>query len=171
MARRLDYSARYPLHTVKEVYGALANRDYWEARVEEMRKYSPNHVVSYQADDSGIEVELNHILPRSELPDIAQAFQRKDMVITRKESYPAFGPDVVGSYEASMPAAPGSLTGSMRLFETETGCTMRTSSEAKVYIPMMGPKFEQMILINLIDLFRAEAEFTVGWLDAQHPIS
>lgn len=41
MARRLDYSARYPLHTTKELYAALSNRDYWEARMEEMRKYSP----------------------------------------------------------------------------------------------------------------------------------
>lgn len=166
MARRLDYSARYPLHTTKEVYSALASREYWDARIEEMRKHTPNEVVRFYADDNGIEVELNHVLPRTMLPELAQAFQRKDMIITRTESYAAYSPEVAGSYEASIPTGPGSLTGTMRLFETDTGCTLRTSSEAKVFIPLMGTRLEQLILINLVDLFRAEAEFTVTWLDS-----
>lgn len=166
MARRLDYSARYPMHTAHEVYQALSSRDYWEGRVEEMRKYSPNHVTSFHVDDSGIELVIEHILPRSELPEIAQTVMRKDMVITRKESYSALSDgEVTGKYEASIPAGPGSLTGTMHLFPTDIGSTLRTSSEAKVYIPMLGPRLEQLMLVNLVDLFRAEAEFTVAWLD------
>ncbi|MBF6159731.1 DUF2505 domain-containing protein [Nocardia cyriacigeorgica] len=171
MARRLDYSARYPLHTTKELYAALSNRDYWEARMEEMRKYSPNEVISLESNDDGIEVVLHHILPRDTLPDIAQTVIRKDMVITRKESYGPFGPEVEGKYSASIPAGPGSLTGTMRLFPTETGCTMRFSSEAKVFIPMVGPRLEQLMLVNLVDLFRAEAEVTQRWLEEQNPTS
>lgn len=169
MARRLDYSARYPMHTTRDVYEALISRDYWEARVEEMRKYSPNHVVSLHVDESGIELVLEHVLPRSELPEIAQTVMRKDMIITRKESYSALAAEVTGTYEASIPAGPGSLTGTMHLFPTDIGCTLRTSNEAKVYIPILGPKFEQMMLVNLIDLLRAEAEFTAGWLDEHAP--
>lgn len=165
MARRLDYSARYPLHTTKEVYAALTNRDYWEARMIEMRKYSPNEVVSIDASEDGIDVVLHHILPREMLPEVAQTVMRKDMVITRKESYGPFGPEVEGTYSASIPAGPGSLTGTMRLFPTDTGCTMRISSNAKVFIPMMGPRLEQLMLVNLVDLFRAEAEVTQQWLD------
>ncbi|MFD4404111.1 DUF2505 domain-containing protein [Nocardia sp. NPDC058499] len=165
MARRLDYSARYPLHTTKDVYAALKNRDYWEARMVEMRKYSPNEVVSIDASEDGIDVVLHHILPREMLPEVAQTVMRKDMVITRKESYGPFGPEVEGEYSASIPAGPGSLTGTMRLFPTDTGCTMRISSNAKVFIPMMGPRLEQLMLVNLVDLFRAEAEVTQKWLD------
>jgi Protein of unknown function (DUF2505) len=153
------------MHTTREVYEALTSRDYWEGRVEEMRKYSPNHLASLDVDDSGIELVLEHILPRTELPEVAQAIMRKDMVITRKESYSAFGEEVTGKYEASIPAGPGSLTGSIRLFATDTGATLRTSSEAKVYLPMIGPRLEQLMLVNLVDLFRAEAEFTQRWLD------
>ncbi|WP_024801939.1 DUF2505 domain-containing protein [Nocardia sp. BMG51109] len=171
MARRLDYSARYPLHTTKELYAALSDRDYWDARMEEMRKYSPNEVIALSAGDSGIEVEIQHILPRDMLPEIAQTVMRKDMVITRTETYGPFGPEVTGEYTAAIPAGPGSLGGSMHLFPTETGCTLRTSSTAKVFIPMLGPKFEQMMLINLVDLLRAEAEFTAQWLEEQHPTS
>ncbi|MFQ6326451.1 DUF2505 domain-containing protein [Nocardia sp. CWNU-33] len=172
MARRLDYSARYPLHTTKELYAALSNRDYWEARVTEMRKYSENEVVSHEVSDSGIEIVLHHILPREMLPEMAQAVMRKDMVITRKESYGPFNEEeVVGKYSASIPAGPGSLGGAIRVFPTDTGCTARFSSEAKVFIPMVGPRLEQLMLVNLVDLFRAEAEETVRWLEEQNPTS
>ncbi|MFI6167318.1 DUF2505 domain-containing protein [Nocardia sp. NPDC051052] len=173
MARRLDYSARYPLHTTKELYAALSDRDYWDARMAEMRKYSPgNEVANLMVGDGGIDVELHHVLPREMLPEIAQAVMRKDMIITRKESYGPFGAEeVTGKYSAAIPAGPGSLGGTIRLFPTDTGCTMRFSSEAKVFIPMVGPRLEQLMLVNLIDLFRAEAEFTVQWLDDHHPTS
>lgn len=168
MARRIDYSARYQ-YTVPQIYAAMSNPDYWEARVEEMRQYSPNHVEKFHADSNGIEIELQHILPRTELPDIAQAVIRKDMVITRKESYSALGDEVTGTWNASIPAGPGSLGGTVRLFSTDTGSTLRTSSEAKVYIPMVGPKLEQLMLVNLVDLFRAEAAATVTWLEKNPP--
>ncbi|AXK87545.1 DUF2505 domain-containing protein [Nocardia farcinica] len=171
MARRLDYSARYPLHTTAELYEALSSRDYWEARVEKMRELTPgNEVVSLDVDESGIRVELRHILPREMLPEIAQTVMRKDMVITRKESWGPFdAAESVGKYSASIPAGPGSLGGTIKLFPTETGCTMRFSSEAKVYIPMVGPRLEQLMLVNLVDLFRGEAEETVRWLDERKP--
>ena len=135
----------------------------------EMRKYSPNEVISIDASDDGIEVVLHHILPRDVLPEVAQSVIRKDMVITRKESYGPFGAEVEGRYSASIPAGPGSLTGTMDLFPTETGCTMRISSNAKVFVPMVGPRLEQMMLVNLVDLFRAEAEVTQLWLDEHSP--
>ncbi|MER7452188.1 DUF2505 domain-containing protein [Nocardia beijingensis] len=171
MARRLDYSARYPLHTTKELYAALSNRDYWDARMEEMRKYTPgNEVARLEAGDDGISVELHHVLPRDMLPEIAQTVMRKDMVITRKEFYSPYAEEeTTGKYSASIPAGPGSLGGTIRLFPTDTGCTMRFSSEAKVFIPMVGPRLEQLMLVNLVDLFRGEAEFTVQWLEEQHP--
>lgn len=173
MARRLDYSARYPLHTSKEVYEALTTRAYWEARIEEMRKYTPeNEVISHEVTDSGIDVVLHHTLPREMLPEIAQTVMRKDMIITRKESWGPFdGQQAEGKFSASIPAGPGSLGGTIKLFPTETGSTVRFSSEAKVFIPMVGPRLEQLMLVNLVDLFRAEAEETVRWLEERNPTS
>ncbi|WP_067716717.1 DUF2505 domain-containing protein [Nocardia yamanashiensis] len=170
MPRRLDYSARYPLHTTQEVYAALMNRDHWDARIEEMRKHSPNDIVSLTAGEHGIEIETRHVLPREKLPEMAQLVMHKDMVITRRESYGPFGPEVTGEYTAEIPGGPGTLGGTMRLFPTETGCTLRTSSKATVTIPFFGRKLEQVMLVNLIDLFRAEAEVTKLWLDQQHPV-
>lgn len=170
MARRLHYSARYPLHTTKEVYSALADRAYWDARMAKMREYSPNEVVALEADDNGIEVELEHVLPRHMLPDLAQSVMRKDMVITRTEKYGPYGPEVVGEMSATIPTGPtGTMGGKLHLFPTETGCTLRSSPTARVHMPLLGPRLEQLILINFIDLLRAEAEFTTQWLEEQNP--
>ncbi|HLS79549.1 MAG TPA: DUF2505 domain-containing protein [Nocardia sp.] len=167
MARRLDYSARYPLHTTAELYEALSSRDYWEARMERLRELTPdNEVHSHEVTDDGIEIVMHHVLPRTLLPEIAQTVIRKDMVITRKESWGPFdGEETEGRFSASIPGGPGSLRGDITLFPTETGCTMRFSPEAKVFIPMVGPRLEQLMLVNLVDLFRGEAEETVKWLE------
>ncbi|RVW10119.1 DUF2505 domain-containing protein [Prescottella agglutinans] len=166
MARRIDYSARFD-HPAEKVYAALSDRDYWEARMEEMRKYSENHVETLTVTDDGIDLVLHHVLPRKDLPEIAQTVLKKDLIITRREKYTPFGEPVTGTYEASIPAGPGSLTGTIELFTTDTGCTLRTSSEAKVFLPFVGGKLEQLMLVNLVDLFRTEAEVTAAWLAQQ----
>jgi len=166
MARRIDYSARFD-HPAEKVYAALSDRDYWEARMEEMRKYSENHVETLTVTDDGIDLVLHHVLPRRDLPEIAQTVLKKDLIITRREKYTPFGEPVTGTYEASIPAGPGSLTGTIELFTTDTGCTLRTSSEAKVFLPFVGGKLEQLMLVNLVDLFRTEAEVTAAWLAQQ----
>ena len=52
------------------------------------------------------------------------------------------------------------------LFPTESGCTLRRTTEVKVYVPFVNGKLEQLILVNLVDLFRGEAEFTADWIKA-----
>ena len=70
-----------------------------------------------------------------------------------------------GHYDASIPAGPGSLKGVTSLFPTDTGSTLRTSSEAKVFLPFVGSKLEQLMLVNLRDLWRGEGEVTADWLE------
>ena len=163
MARRIDYSARYP-YSPEQVYEALSDRTHWEARIVEMRKYSENHLAEFEVSDDGIDLVLHHVLPRTELPEIARTVMKKDMVITRKETYTPVGDTITGSYQASVPAGPGSLTGTMELFASDGGSTLRTTSEAKVFLPFIGGKLEQLMLVNLVDLFRTEAEITADWL-------
>ncbi|WP_305092548.1 DUF2505 domain-containing protein [Prescottella sp. R16] len=168
MARRIDYSATftYPAETV---YAAFGDRGYWEARMAEMRKFSADagNLVSHEVGDDGIDLVLHHVLPRTELPEIAQAVLKNDLVITRTERYTPFGDPVTGTYEATIPAAPGSLTGTMELFGTDTGCTLRTVSQAQVSIPFVGGKIEELMLANLVELFRNEAAITAAWLAAR----
>lgn len=168
MARCIDYSASFD-HPAEVVYAALSDRGYWEARVEEMRKYADNagRLVSHEVTDDGIDLVLHHVLPRKDLPEIAQTVLRSDLVITRRERYTRFTEPVTGTYEATIPAAPGSLTGTIELFGTDTGCTLRTTSEAKVSIPFVGGKLEELMLASLVDLFRTESGVTAAWLARQ----
>lgn len=131
----------------------------------EMRKYSDNRLEEFSADGSGIDVVLHHVLPLSALPDIARAVVKSDLVITRRERYGAFDTQATGRYEATIPAAPGSLTGTMELFSSDGGCTLRTTSEAKVNLPFVGGKLEDLMLANLVDVFTTEAAITADWLD------
>ncbi|MDG3009956.1 DUF2505 domain-containing protein [Rhodococcus sp. D2-41] len=165
MARRIDYSARLPF-SADRVYAALSDRDYWDGLMAEMRELTPtSHVESLTVEDSGIAVHLTQVIPRETLPTIAQTVMKKDLVITRKASYGPFDGDTAkGEFSASIPAGPGALDGTIELFNTPTGSTLRTSPEAKVFIPFVGSKLEQLMLVNLVDLFRAEAEFTEKWL-------
>ncbi|MBM7459745.1 DUF2505 domain-containing protein [Rhodococcus coprophilus] len=166
MSRRIDYSARFS-HPPKRVYEALADRDHWEARTREMRKYSDNHVEEFAVSADGIHVVLHHVIPRSSLPEPARAVMKKDMVITRTETYGPFDERSEGRYEASVPAGPGSLTGTMTLFGHEDGATLLISSEAKVHLPLIGGKLEDLILTNLVDVFAVEAAITTDWLGRQ----
>lgn len=163
MARRMNYSARFTYST-EQVYAALSSRDHWDARIEEMKKYSHNELKSFEVGESGIDVVMHHIIPRTELPDIAQTVMKKDMVITRNVHFDPYSETTEGKYDASIPAGPGSLKGVTSLFTTDTGSTLRTSSEAKVFLPFVGGKLEQLMLVNLRDLWRGEGEVTADWL-------
>ena len=147
------------------MYAALSSRDHWDARIEEMKKYSHNELISFEVGESGIDVVMHHIIPKTELPDIAQTVMKKDMIITRNVHIDSYSEETTGHYDASIPAGPGSLKGVTSLFPTATGSTLRTSSEAKVFLPFIGGKLEQLMLVNLRDLWRGEGEVTADWLE------
>ena len=107
----MNYSARFT-HSTQQVYAALSSREHWDARIEEMRKYSENELKSFEVSDAGIDIVMHHVIPRTELPDIAQTVMKKDMVITRNVHFDAYGETTAGHYDASIPAGPGSLRSS-----------------------------------------------------------
>ncbi|MEP9395397.1 MULTISPECIES: DUF2505 domain-containing protein [Gordonia] len=166
MARRLSYSARYT-HPAEKLYEAQMTRRYWDDMMAGFQMISPHcEVEDFRADETGMKVVLKQHIGRDQLPAIAQTVLMKDMVITREETFGPFDPDnTKGDYTASIPAGPGSLTGWQELFPTDTGCTIRKTSEVKVFIPFINGKLEQLMLVNLVDLFRAEAEYAKDWID------
>ncbi|MGW0038323.1 DUF2505 domain-containing protein [Gordonia sp. NPDC003376] len=166
MARRLSYSARYT-HAPDKLYEAQCTRQYWDDMMAGFQMISPHcEVEDFRADETGMKVILKQHIGRDQLPAIAQTVLMKDMVITREESFGPFDPDnTKGDYTASIPAGPGSLTGSQELLRTDTGCTIRKTTEVKVFIPFVNGKLEQLMLVNVVDLFRAEAEYAKDWID------
>lgn len=165
MARRLSYSARFT-EPAEKLYQAQSTKQYWDDMMAGFQMISPHCAVdSFVSDETGLRVVLKQTIGRDQLPALAQTVLMKDMIITREESFGAFDADLTkGTYNASIPAGPGSLNGWQELFPTETGCTIRKTTEVKVYIPFVNGKLEQLMLVNLVDLFRAEAEYAADWV-------
>ena len=166
MARRLSYSARY-LFSPEKLYRAQSDRKYWDDLTAGFKILTPiSHVDEFSTGDDGMRVVLKQAITKEMLPPIAQTVIGKDMMITRVETLGVFDPDgTTGTYTASIPAGPGSLKGEQLLTASDTGCTLRKTTEVKVYIPFINGKLEQLMLVNLVDLFRAEAEFTRDWVE------
>ena len=114
-----------------------------------MRKYSENHVEHFDVNDDGIDIVLHHILPRSDLPEIAQTVMKKDMVITRKESYSPSASATTGTYEASIPAGPGSLTGTMKLFGHRDGLHVAHLVRGQGVSAVRRREARELMLVNL----------------------
>ena len=168
MARRLSYSARYT-QSAEKLYQAQSIKQYWDDMMAGFQMISPHcEVDSFVSDETGIRVVLKQTIGRDQLPALAQTVMKKDMVITRNIHYDAYGETTAGTYDASIPAGPGSLSGVVSLFATDTGATLRTTSEAKVYLPFIGGKLEQLMLVNLVDLWRGEGEVTENYLKTKH---
>ncbi|WP_024794266.1 DUF2505 domain-containing protein [Tomitella biformata] len=166
MARRIDYTAQLS-SSAAQAYAALANRDYWEALMTRMRELTPTSVVEeFTSTDAGIDLVMMQVIEKHTLPTVAQTVLQSDLVITRTAHYGPFVPGGIttGSFTATMPGAPGSLDGEIALFDDGDGSVLRTSPEAKVNIPLLGGKLEEMMLDNLVGLLEVENEFTNSWL-------
>ena len=165
MARRLSYSARFKFPAEK-FYQAQMERQYWQDLVDGFRMLTPvSELDEFTAGPNGMRVVLKQAIPRDMLPPVAQTVMRKDMMITRVETLGAFDTAATeGTYTASIPAGPGSLNGEQILTDSETGSTLRKTTEVKVFIPFINAKLEQLMLLNLVDLFRAEAEYSQFWV-------
>ncbi|MFT3661044.1 MAG: DUF2505 domain-containing protein [Gordonia sp. (in: high G+C Gram-positive bacteria)] len=166
MARRLSYSARFDFPAEK-LYEAQMDRRYWQDLVDGFRMLTPiSEIEDFSSGDDGMRVVLKQALTREMLPPIAQTVMKRDMVITRVETLSTWHPESTeGTYAASIPAGPGSLKGQQLLIPTDTGCTLRKTTEVRVFIPFINGKLEQLMLVNLVDLFRAEAEYSKSWVD------
>jgi hypothetical protein len=164
MAQR-RYIARFE-HTAERVYRAFTSREYWDAKMEEFRKLTPqSDIDSMVVNATGVGVTLTQVLPRTELPSIAQTVMKKDMVITRQEFFAPFDPNrTKGCFAASIPSGPGSLQGWIELVAEGSGCYLERVTEVTVDIPLINGKIENLILENLDDLFGGEDEFTTAWL-------
>lgn len=165
MARRLSYSARYGF-PAEQLYAAHQSERYWQELADGFRMLTPiSELEDFSAGPDGMRAVLKQAITRDMLPPLAQTVMRRDLVITRVETFGAFSPEeTAGTYSASIPAGPGSLTGTQKLFATDSGCTVRKTTEVKVFVPLVNAKLEQLILTHLVDLFRAEAEYAQFWV-------
>lgn len=166
MARRLSYSARYDF-SAERLYAAQLDERFWQELADGFTMLTPvSELTEFSAGPDGMRAVLRQSITHEMLPPLAQTVMRTDLMITRVETLGAFDPDgTPGTYSASIPAGPGSLTGTQLLATTDTGCTLRRTTEVKVFIPFVNAKLEQLMPHHLVDLFRAEAEYCQSWVE------
>ncbi len=57
-----------------------------------------------------------------------------------------------------------SADASIEILDDEPGCTRRVSGEVKVKVPFYGRRVEEVVIENLIDAYRDEADLIRQWL-------
>ena len=170
MSRRRKYTVAFEVPPEK-IYQDLTSREYWDALIEVYQGFTPSEITSYRTDGGGTDVEFVHRLPRSELPAVVRHALPTDVVVTRSQRLEAFDHSrnrATGTYSASIPHAPGRLSGQYLLIETDTGSRLEFDSVCKVWLPLIGGSVEDMILNGITDLFDGEREFTAEWIAKHH---
>lgn len=181
MARSLHLPVRYR-HPPERVFEGLSSRDFWDELMKLwLQLTDKSEVVKFEKTDDFVEVEVKQKLPHEYLPPIAKSIMKVDMHITRVERFLRPGLEDEngnnGSFSASVPAAPGRFNGTVMMREIGTGLVdngsggtlIRRSMNIRVFVPIIGPKLEQLILVNLKELVRGEAEYLCQWLSPRPP--
>ncbi|ULE34215.1 DUF2505 domain-containing protein [Mycobacterium sp. IDR2000157661] len=170
MSRRRTYTVAFDLPPEK-IHQDLTSPEYWHGLIEVYREFTPSELTSLGTDDGGIDVEFVHNLPRSDLPAVARHALPTDVVVTRRQRLDTFDHSrnrATGTYSASIPHAPGRLSGQYALTETATGSRLQYESVCKVWVPLIGGSVEEMILDGITDLFDGERRFTADWIAERH---
>ncbi|MBN4928400.1 DUF2505 domain-containing protein [Hoyosella rhizosphaerae] len=162
MARRTEYKKELSC-TAEQVYKALSSRQYWDDRIADIGGTNAS-VVSFNASDNGIEVELQQFIKREKLPSVAQAVIKNDMTIIRKDTWGPFNGSATGDFFGTMKGGPGDIKGPRTITASGDGCVISATVEARVSVPIVGGKLEKLLLQNVESLFSDEDDYTAKWV-------
>lgn len=159
----------YPT-SVEQVYRALSDERYWQARLADSGADEAT-LERLVVTGDGIDVVTTQVLAAHRLPRLVTQFHRGDLVIRREETWtPLAGTRATADIAGSIAAAPVSLTGNAELSpekaESPEKNTARLAfrAEVEVRVPLVGRKLENFISNQLVDLLSAEQRFTTGWI-------
>lgn len=148
------------------IYDQFTSEEYWRGLTEEYRRLNPRtELTLFRSYQGGTDIALRQVMPRDDLPPVARKVMPVDLVITREQHFGPFDDateQAAGTFSATMPRAPGRLSGRYDLTGTATGCELRVTSECKVSIPLVGGTLEDLVLTNMRHLFHGERNFTAA---------
>lgn len=167
MARSINFSARLN-STPAELFALFATEEYWQELMKIYHEYTPlSEITKFAVADNTIQLEFKQLIPRSDLPPAAQSVIRSDMHVKRVQTYSLDSPErVSGEFSGSIPAGPGSLKGTEVIVpDSIAGRSIwKRVPTAKVFVPFVGGKLEQIMLVNMVRLFKEEEKFLQNWL-------
>ncbi|QPK83453.1 DUF2505 domain-containing protein [Corynebacterium qintianiae] len=147
-------------HPAAKVHQALSTKEYWEFIAE---KLSPEPGTLKEFD--GNSVTLFEVLPKSILPEAAQAMISQDLKLKRTVNIGALeGETAKLDYTGDVKGTPVDFNGDITLTGAGETTTLAYANEAKVSIPFMGAALEPKVGEALEEIFSNEAKLTEQWI-------
>ncbi|MGN7134027.1 DUF2505 domain-containing protein [Rhodococcoides corynebacterioides] len=167
MPRKFDHTVPSPL-SAAQVHAALTTEVYWQARLDAIGgpKATLDEVVvkGDSPDARTVRAAMTQAIAEEFLPSALTSIRSGDLVIHRVESWGSLDAQgSAGRFEAKVEGAPATITGTLTLASTESGCTMTATGAAEVKVPFIGGKIESAVIEHILALIDAEQEFTDTW--------
>ncbi|WP_280487069.1 DUF2505 domain-containing protein [Nocardia farcinica] len=158
MATPLAFTARYT-HPVSAVRAAFSDEQYWKDRIAEVG--GPNaRLESVTVEGDTARIHMVQAIAAELLPPAVTAVRPADLIIPRTETWTG----TTGAFEARVENAPAQMSGAVALSGDDTSATAVVDGTIEVKVPLFGGKIEAAINEHLLELLRAEEEFTNTWL-------
>ncbi|OLT10756.1 hypothetical protein BJF78_05630 [Pseudonocardia sp. CNS-139] len=151
-------------HPAADVYAAMVDPEYLRARLAQIGGPGAG-LLEHTADADGARYRLRHGLDPEALPAVVRGVLPGDVVIERAESWKREGPGrYTGDVTVTIPGAPGSAAGVMRLNDLPAGSELDIRVDVTVKVPLVGGLIEGSVGNHVTGLLASEAEFTQRWL-------
>ncbi len=168
MPRSFDLSAEYQ-GSVDQVLSALADEQYWLARLADSGADAAILEALDVADDGSIAVATTQTLRADRLPAVVAQLHRGDLQIKRQERWsPVDNGRSTTAIDATIPGAPVAVRGTGSLHPVGAGSQVNLDINVEVKIPLVGGKVEGLIGGQLVDLLITEQRFTTAWIADKH---
>jgi hypothetical protein len=162
MATPLAYTAAYT-HSVSAVRAAFSDEQYWKDRLAEVGgPHARLESVTTQGGDT-VHIRMVEVIAAELLPPAITAVRPGDLVIPRVETWNGLS----GTFDATVEGAPAKMSGTIVLSGDDKAATTVVDGSIEVKVPLFGGKIEAAIGERLIELLRAEEEFTNTWLSGR----
>ncbi len=146
-----------PIEKVAEAY---ASREFWE-HVAKTLSPEPGEL----NDFDGNQAVLFEILPKSILPEAAQAMISQDLKLKRVVTIGALEGDTAKhSFTGDVKGTPVDLAGEYTATGKDDSTELAYELEAKVNIPFMGAALEPKVAEALEEIIENEAKLTEQWI-------
>ena len=146
-----------PIEKVAEAY---SKREFWE-HVAKTLSPEPGEL----NDFDGNQAVLFEILPKSILPEAAQAMISQDLKLKRVVTIGALEGDTAKhSFTGDVKGTPVDLAGEYTATGKDNSTELAYELEAKVNIPFMGAALEPKVAEALEEIIENEAKLTEQWI-------
>jgi len=164
MPRQIDFRSVSP-HPADEVYATMVDPDYLRARLERIGGPGAD-LLEHSADVEGARYVLRLGLDAKDLPSAVRSVLPGNLTIERNERWTRQDSGrYLGDVEVTIPGAPATATGGMRLRDLpDGGSELNVRADVKVSVPLIGGKIEGIVGEQVQKLLAAETAFTQTWL-------